>query len=399
VYPPRLVLLAAKVPARGPDSSGLRDEAALAAANFPQVRKWTKGVDLFAKDFLFVPIHDNLHWSLIIVCHPGAEPREAAGGAGGGGGGGARGRRSSASAGGGRAGATPPDEGGADARAAPAPEPFLLHLDSMRGGHASVGPAAVLQQYLTDEWRVRAGAGSEGQGEGVPRAWADAHPGAPPRAFSAANLRAIKPAVPAQTNHCDCGLFVCAYVEFFTAALPPALNHAAVTALRRGYARDGRELWEAAEAEAGAAGAGASQEGQGGGGAMEAAPGEEGQGGAMAPAPAPALAFTPFPGFLTREWFLPANASNLRWELHKMMLLRMGVSACRPAPPCPSVAAERNARRCPAPPAHPPSTSPPLFPRSKMPAFWTPMACRCWRTASLPSGRPSWRRCWMTSRP
>lgn len=28
-------------------------------------------VDIFAKDFLFVPIHEALHWSLAIVCHPG----------------------------------------------------------------------------------------------------------------------------------------------------------------------------------------------------------------------------------------------------------------------------------------------------------------------------------------
>lgn len=29
-------------------------------------------VDLFAKDFIFVPVHDALHWSLMVVCHPGA---------------------------------------------------------------------------------------------------------------------------------------------------------------------------------------------------------------------------------------------------------------------------------------------------------------------------------------
>jgi Ulp1 family protease len=27
-------------------------------------------VDIFSKDFLFVPIHDALHWSLAIICHP-----------------------------------------------------------------------------------------------------------------------------------------------------------------------------------------------------------------------------------------------------------------------------------------------------------------------------------------
>lgn len=28
-------------------------------------------MDLFRKDFVFVPIHEALHWSLAIICHPG----------------------------------------------------------------------------------------------------------------------------------------------------------------------------------------------------------------------------------------------------------------------------------------------------------------------------------------
>ena len=32
-----------------------------------------QGVDIFSKDFLLIPIHDALHWSLIIVCHPGLD--------------------------------------------------------------------------------------------------------------------------------------------------------------------------------------------------------------------------------------------------------------------------------------------------------------------------------------
>jgi Ulp1 family protease len=36
-----------------------------------------QGVDIFAKDFLFIPIHDALHWSLIIVCHPGQLARSS----------------------------------------------------------------------------------------------------------------------------------------------------------------------------------------------------------------------------------------------------------------------------------------------------------------------------------
>ena len=28
-------------------------------------------MDLFSKDYTFVPIHDNMHWSLVLICHPG----------------------------------------------------------------------------------------------------------------------------------------------------------------------------------------------------------------------------------------------------------------------------------------------------------------------------------------
>lgn len=33
-------------------------------------------VDIFAKEFLFVPIHDHLHWSLLVICNPGADPSD-----------------------------------------------------------------------------------------------------------------------------------------------------------------------------------------------------------------------------------------------------------------------------------------------------------------------------------
>ena len=32
-----------------------------------------QGIDIFSKDFLLIPIHDALHWSLVIVCHPGLD--------------------------------------------------------------------------------------------------------------------------------------------------------------------------------------------------------------------------------------------------------------------------------------------------------------------------------------
>lgn len=37
---------------------------------FDLVKSWTRKVDLFEKDFLIVPICENLHWFLAIICHP-----------------------------------------------------------------------------------------------------------------------------------------------------------------------------------------------------------------------------------------------------------------------------------------------------------------------------------------
>ena len=36
-----------------------------------------QGVDVFSKDFLVIPIHDALHWTLAIVAHPGLLPAAA----------------------------------------------------------------------------------------------------------------------------------------------------------------------------------------------------------------------------------------------------------------------------------------------------------------------------------
>ena len=34
-------------------------------------------MDIFSKDFLLIPIHGDWHWSLIVVCHPGADFQDA----------------------------------------------------------------------------------------------------------------------------------------------------------------------------------------------------------------------------------------------------------------------------------------------------------------------------------
>ncbi|GBG62675.1 hypothetical protein CBR_g31692 [Chara braunii] len=66
---------------------------------------WTKGINIFEKEFLFVPIHDRLHWSLAIICAPGDPKRN-----------------------------------------------HILHLDSLHHGHANHIVFPPLYSYLRAEW-------------------------------------------------------------------------------------------------------------------------------------------------------------------------------------------------------------------------------------------------------
>lgn len=38
-----------------------------------RVRTWTRHVDIFEKDFLFVPVNQEAHWYLVVICFPGLE--------------------------------------------------------------------------------------------------------------------------------------------------------------------------------------------------------------------------------------------------------------------------------------------------------------------------------------
>ncbi len=312
--------------------------AAAAAASYAKVKKWTRGVDIFAKDYVFVPIHDHLHWSLMIICHPGAQVPKIT-----------RIRPSSATALRNKKRSTSTDvvylegdeenptikahqnasnsedpielevEEEVDPRLAPLPEPFFLHLDSLSGGHSHESIAKTLKSYLKCEWDARI-SDPKAPEDSVPKKWLaeqtaiavnkekdkkkkpaaggdevkedGAGPSSPPipqRSFT--GIQAMKMNVPKQDNHCDCGLFVCAFVEFFIAALPKALNVPALSALKKQYVKDGIDLWE---------------------GTMRSGGDGEGQ---------PAH----YPGFLTKQWFKYENASNLRWELLRMVLHHMAV--------------------------------------------------------------------------
>lgn len=43
--------------------------AAAFAEAYKAVSKWTQGVNIFEKKYLFIPINESMHWSLAVVCH------------------------------------------------------------------------------------------------------------------------------------------------------------------------------------------------------------------------------------------------------------------------------------------------------------------------------------------
>ncbi|KAJ4701455.1 putative Cysteine proteinases superfamily protein [Melia azedarach] len=134
-------------------------------AAFVRVRKWTRKVDLFGKDYIFIPVNFNLHWSLIIICHPG------------------------------------------DVAAFKDEEldklekvPCILHMDSIKGTHA--GLKNLVQSYLYEEWKERQKDASEDVSSKF------------------LNLRFVSLELPQQENSFDCGLFLLHYLELFLAEAP-----------------------------------------------------------------------------------------------------------------------------------------------------------------------------------
>ncbi|XP_022131769.1 probable ubiquitin-like-specific protease 2B isoform X2 [Momordica charantia] len=134
-------------------------------AAFLRVRKWTRKVDLFDKDYIFIPINFNLHWSLMVICHPG----EVAGYS---------------------------NEDLVKSKKVPC----ILHMDSIKGSHA--GLKNLIQSYLLEEWKER----NKETPEDVSSKFK--------------NLRFLPLELPQQENSFDCGLFLLHYLELFLAEAP-----------------------------------------------------------------------------------------------------------------------------------------------------------------------------------
>ncbi|KAH8091598.1 hypothetical protein JL720_5908 [Aureococcus anophagefferens] len=167
---------------------------------YDRVERWTRGVDVFSKKFLVVPIVEHLHWSLAIVCHPGALVRVVRDRI-------AREEEEAEE----RARGEDDDESDApriDATAEPSgapppPRPCIIFMDSLKM-HSAPKVERFLRAFLELEWAKR-------------------KPDEPELKLKLkVDLPLVVPKVPMQTNSCDCGVYVLRYAEFLSRAVGAA---------------------------------------------------------------------------------------------------------------------------------------------------------------------------------
>ena len=170
----------------GNERGKLKADKDKARRAYARVERWTRGVDVFAKRFLLVPVLDQQHWSLAIVCHPGELAKRAI----------ARERREL------DVGATEDEDEDEDCPA----RPCVIHMDSLRM-HSAKKIEKWLRCFLEMEWRKR-----HSDEEPFTLRERTARAGGPP-----ADLLLAMPKVPQQTNSCDCGVYTLRYGQEFLA--------------------------------------------------------------------------------------------------------------------------------------------------------------------------------------
>ena len=171
----------------GEERKGLtRDER-----HHARVSKWTKDVDLFEKDFIFVPVnYKEEHWFLIVICYPMlAAPKWD----------------------------SVREPGSILPVTRMAQRPCVLVFDSVAGGEAVAKfTANVILGYLQREYVVKKGAAAPASASSTPD--------------FRERLKRISPVVPLQDGDVDCGLFLLQFAESFFTHPISDFNEAALRA-------------------------------------------------------------------------------------------------------------------------------------------------------------------------
>ncbi|CAL5038453.1 unnamed protein product [Urochloa decumbens] len=135
---------------------------------FLKLRRWWKGVDIFEKAYILLPVHAETHWSLVIICMPTKE-----------------------------------DQTG----------PIILHLDSLKF-HSSRLIFSVVTRFLKEEWNYLNENVSSAECPLRETVWKNF-----PRKIEKKTIE-----VPQQENDYDCGLFVLYYMQRFIQEAPERLQ-------------------------------------------------------------------------------------------------------------------------------------------------------------------------------
>ncbi|XP_061994459.1 ubiquitin-like-specific protease 1D isoform X1 [Rosa rugosa] len=151
---------------------------------FVKLRRWWKGVDIFQKAYILIPINEDVHWSLVIICIPDKE-----------------------------------EESG----------PFVLHLDSL-GLHCSKSIFRIIKSFLKEEWCYL-----DEEVDISDLTVSDCWKRLPD------HIEEKKLVVPQQKNDYDCGLFVLLFMERFIEEAPKRLK-------KKDLARFGRQWFQPVEA-------------------------------------------------------------------------------------------------------------------------------------------------------
>lgn len=150
-----------------------------------RVKTWTRNVDIFTKDFLFIPVNQEAHWFLVLVCFPGLEePRHCEFSP----------NSETVRPGCGLLSQNPPEctlKG--CKKNSIVQRPCVLVMDSLKlSYHEAV--CRLIRDYLQVEWEVRRGS---------------------KRLFSMDTFKTCNCRVPQQDNSTDCGLYLLQYAQAF----------------------------------------------------------------------------------------------------------------------------------------------------------------------------------------
>lgn len=133
---------------KGESTSKTRGERA-----YERVKRWTKEVDLFSKKLVVIPICEDNHWYVLLICNPGCID-------------------------------SPPDERLVRG------DPYFIVMDSLGGFHTSA--LSTMRSYLRYEYLARKGR---------------------PLSLTNEKMGELEAAVPEQDNDCDCGVYLLHYIE------------------------------------------------------------------------------------------------------------------------------------------------------------------------------------------